>query len=133
MSGENGMTVGPRLTLRVDLGGTHVLGHGKVRLLELIGEHGSISRAGRAMNMSYRRAWLLVDAINASLHAPAVSARPGGAGGGGATLTAEGRRLIRCYRTLEAQAAGLPALAELDALLRAPSADVPDQHPVTAK
>jgi len=73
-----------RLTLRLDVGGRATLGPGKARLLELIGETGSISAAGRAMGMSYRRAWTLVDSLNASFAAPLVAARPGGAGGGGA-------------------------------------------------
>lgn len=53
----------PRLTLRIDFDGGRVLGHGKIRLLELLGETGSIASAGRRMGMSYRRAWLLVDAL----------------------------------------------------------------------
>ncbi len=94
-----------RLTLRIDHDGAHWLGPGKVRLLELIAEHGSIARAGRAMGMSYRRAWLLVDAMTASLGEPVVAARPGGVGGGGAVVTAAGTRLVTCYRQMERDAA----------------------------
>jgi molybdate transport repressor ModE-like protein len=72
-----------RLTLRLDVGGRPTLGPGKARLLELIGQTGLISAAARAMGMSYRRAWTLVDSLNASFAAPLIAARPGGAGGGG--------------------------------------------------
>lgn len=90
-----------RLTLRIDFDQDRALGPGKVRLLELIGETGSISAAGRAMNMSYRRAWLLVDALNQTFRLPVVEARGGGVGGGGASLTAFGAELIACYRVME--------------------------------
>ncbi len=104
-----------RLTLRLDVGGRPTLGPGKARLLELIGETGSISAAGRAMGMSYRRAWTLVDSLNASFAAPLVAARPGGAGGGGAMLLPPGAEVVRLYRALEQRAAGGGA-AELERL-----------------
>jgi molybdate transport system regulatory protein len=105
-----------RLTLRVDFGELGApLGPGKVRLLELIGEHGSISAAGRAMGMSYRRAWLLVDALNRAFTHPVVASRPGGSGGGGAHLLPMGHEVVRRYRTIEAQAAAA-AEPELQAL-----------------
>jgi molybdate transport system regulatory protein len=107
-----------RLTLRIDHAGRHMLGPGKVRLLEMIGEHGSISAAGRAMGMSYRRAWLLVEAMNLTFASEVVAAKPGGSGGGGARLTAMGQEVVRRYRDIEA-AAGAVAAAELAALLDA--------------
>ena len=55
-----------RVTVRIDFAGGRRVGPGKIRLLELIDETGSISAAGRAMAMSYRRAWLLVDSLNTS-------------------------------------------------------------------
>ncbi len=111
-----------RLTLRLDVGGRATLGPGKVRLLELIGETGSISAAGRAMGMSYRRAWTLMDSLNASFAAPLIAARPGGAGGGGATLLPLGAEVVRLYRALEqgAASAGAAELERLRAVL-APS------------
>ena len=90
-----------RLTLRIDFDQDRALGPGKVRLLELVGETGSLSAAGRAMSMSYRRAWLLVDAMNQTFRLPVVEARGGGAGGGGASLTPFGAELIACYRAME--------------------------------
>ena len=95
-----------RLTLRIDFDEGRALGPGKVRLLELVGETGSISAAGRAMGMSYRRAWLLVDALNRMFRQPVVEARGGGAGGGGASLTPAGAALVARYRAMEAAAAG---------------------------
>ena len=111
-----------RLTLRLDVAGRPTLGPGKARLLELIGETGSISAAGRAMGMSYRRAWMLVDSLNASFAAPLVAARPGGAGGGGAVLLPPGAEIVRLYRALEQHAAGGGAaeLERLQAMLATP-------------
>ncbi len=93
------------LHLRVVLDGTVAMGPGKVDLLEAIAETGSIAAAGRRMGMSYKRAWLLVEEMNAMFAGPLVDAAKGGAGGGGATLTPLGRRLLSAYRALEAAAA----------------------------
>jgi molybdate transport system regulatory protein len=109
-----------RLTVRVDFGADRALGPGKIRLLEAIGNTGSISRAGRALGMSYRRAWLLVDDMNRSFRAPVVATQPGGARGGGAELTEFGIALIAMYRAVEAQAtvAAKPHLQALKNSLR---------------
>ncbi|MGE0748752.1 MAG: winged helix-turn-helix domain-containing protein [Rhodospirillales bacterium] len=93
-----------RLTLRLDFGDKGSIGHGKIRMLELIGEHGSISAAGKAMGMSYRRAWLLVDDINQTFRRPAVQKMHGGSHGGGAELTEFGHELVSDYRAMEAEA-----------------------------
>ncbi len=94
-----------RLSLRVDFDGDTRLGPGKIRLLELVGETGSISAAGRAMGMSYRRAWLLIDTLNRYFRRPVVVAQHGGKRGGGATLTAFGADLVKRYRQMETVAA----------------------------
>jgi len=96
---------GVRLTVRVDFGSGRALGPGKIRLLEAIGKSGSISRAGRALGMSYRRAWLLVDDVNRCFREPVVTTKPGGTRGGGAVLTAFGLELIGKYRSIEGAAA----------------------------
>ncbi len=93
-----------RLWLRVELGDGHRIGPGKVELLERIAEHGSISAAGRSMQMSYRRAWLLVESINASFRDPAVVTQQGGSLGGGAVVTELGREIVRRYREIEQRA-----------------------------
>jgi molybdate transport system regulatory protein len=92
-----------RLTIRLDFDEGRRLGAGKIALLEAIDRTGSISAAGRAHAMSYRRAWLLVDELNQLFAAPLVSARHGGARGGGALLTDEGRRIVALYRGAEAK------------------------------
>ena len=92
-----------RLTIRLDFELGRRLGAGKIALLELIEQTGSISAAGRAHQMSYRRAWLLVDELNQLFSAPLVAAYHGGAKGGGAALTDQGRRIVALYRDAEAK------------------------------
>ena len=106
-----------RLTIRIDLTDHGAIGPGKVKLLELVGESGSISAAGPAMGMSYRRAWTLVDGLNRSFRSPLVTTQPGGARGGGAALTDLGHDVIARYRAVERAAAraSAPDLAALDA------------------
>src|SRR5215218_5075280 len=94
---------GIRLTVRVDFGSDRALGPGKIRLLEAIATTGSISQAGRSLDMSYRRAWLLVDDMNRCFRVPVVTTQPGGAQGGGAALTLFGKNLIDNYRAIEKQ------------------------------
>jgi molybdate transport system regulatory protein len=106
------------LHLRVVLGGAVAMGPGKVELLEGIAETGSIAAAGRRMGMSYKRAWMLVEAMNAMFAAPLVDAAKGGAGGGGAALTPLGQRMLGAYRGLETAAAKAGA-RELAAMRRA--------------
>lgn len=84
--------------------GEMVLGPGKVDLLEAIGRTGSISAAGRDLGMSYRRAWLLVDALNHMFPNVLVAASPGGSHGGGAKLTDYGRGVAAAYRRVETRA-----------------------------
>ena len=109
-----------RLTVRIDFGADRALGPGKIRLLEAIGKTGSISRAGRALGMSYRRAWLLIDDMNRCFRAPVVATQPGGVKGGGAALTPFSVALIENYRAIEAQAAAaaMPRLQSLENSLR---------------
>ena len=86
---------------RVDFTTGCSIGPGKVALLEGIRDTGSLRQAARALGMSYRRAWLLLDELNHSFTAPATPATVGGAGGGGAQLTTFGETLIHAYRSLE--------------------------------
>lgn len=78
------------------------LGVGKVRLMELIDELGSISQAAKTLGMSYKRAWSLIEEVNKIGSLPYVTKEVGGAGGGHATLTEAGRKAIAQYRALEA-------------------------------
>ena len=87
--------------LRIDFPPGERLGHGKIELMELIVETGSISAAGRAMDMSYRRAWLLVDALNHMFRQPVIESQRGGKQGGGAALTVFGTELLARYRDMQ--------------------------------
>ena len=104
-----------QLSLRIEFGEGERLGPGKVALLERIKEHGSISAAARTMDMSYRRAWLLVESMNGLFGKPTVQTRIGREDGGGAVLTPFGERLVHLYRLMERRstAANQSVLAEL--------------------
>jgi molybdate transport system regulatory protein len=106
------------LHLRVVLETGVALGPGRAELLEHIRDLGSIAAASRAMGMSYRRAWMLVDATSREFGAPVVDAAPGGARGGNATLTELGATILKLYRSIEAKAAqaASPELAALHTL-----------------
>ena len=85
------------------------IGPGKAKLLESIRDTGSISAAARDMGMSYKRAWVLLDSINQAFTEPVVTAAPGGAGGGGASLTAFGAEVLERYRRIHDRAAAMAA------------------------
>lgn len=91
--------------LRILIGAATALGPGKVDLLQAVAETGSIAAGARAMGMSYRRAWLLVDAMNRSFKGDLVRTMTGGRGGGGAEVTDLGLDVIERYRKMEAKAA----------------------------
>ena len=97
-----------------------MLGPGKADLLERIRATGSIAAAGRAMDMSYKRAWSLVEEMNAAFREPLVESVRGGARGGGARLTDTGEAVLAHYRKLEeiAAEAGAARLAALRSMLR---------------
>ncbi len=108
-----------RFRLRLTIGERIAVGPGKVALLEAIRDHRSISAAAKALDMSYKRAWDLVNEINGSLREPAVLSLKGGSHGGGTALTPAGHALVGLYRTIEfrAQEASAKELAALRAML----------------
>lgn len=110
------------LKLRLWHGDDVAMGPGKADLLDAIGQTGSISAAARAMDMSYRRAWTLVDVMNRSFREPLVRSAVGGTRGGGAQLTEAGVRVLTQFRVMErvALAAADSKLAPLLAELAAP-------------
>jgi len=116
-TGDSAKT-GDRLSIRLDLASGARIGPGKVAVLEEIGRSGSISAAGRALRMSYRRTWELVEELNQSLGTPVVETAAGGSGGGGAVLTAAGKAVIERYRAIEMDTA-LAARKHLQAINRA--------------
>ena len=91
------------IRFRVHFDRETTLGPGKIDLLEQIALTGSLSSAARAMDMSYRRGWVLLHSLNTSYDEPAAVTTKGGRHGGGATLTPFGRELIRVYRGFDAQ------------------------------
>lgn len=95
------MSDDPRMNLRLHFQQGLTFGRGKADLLQAIDEEGSISAAGRRMGMSYRRAWNLVEEMNTAFTPPLIDSSRGGSGGGGASLTDQGRRILAHYRGLE--------------------------------
>jgi len=93
-----------RFRMRITDGGTIAVGPGKIALLEAVEHNGSITAAAKSLDMSYRRAWLLLDELNRSLRQPAVESAKGGPRGGGCELTEMGRELVTLYRRIEQQA-----------------------------
>ena len=106
-----------RFRLRVTAGDAIAIGPGKIALLEAIAATGSITAAARSLDMSYRRAWLLLDELNRSLSKPAVDSAKGGSHGGGSRITAVGLRLVTLYRTIE-QKAAVACRTDVSRLLR---------------
>lgn len=110
-----------RLKLKVQLycGDEIAMGPGKADLLEAIDQAGSISGAGRALGMSYRRAWLLVDTMNRCFSKALVETVPGGGKGAGARVSAAGFEALAAYRALSARVEGAADCAEFTVLERA--------------
>jgi molybdate transport system regulatory protein len=113
----------PGLTLRVLGVGHPAMGPGRAALLAHIARTGSITSAARAMGMSYRRAWQLVEAMNKSFAEPVVVTEVGGKRGGGAAVTVLGKRLVTLYRAMENKASSAIAadLRRFSKHLRKPS------------
>ena len=92
--------------IRIYFGPERAIGPGRIELLEGVQRTGSLAQAARAMNMSYRRAWQLMQSLNSSLASPVSIAAKGGRRGGGAQLTPAGKALIRAYRSFETRTTG---------------------------
>lgn len=99
----------PAVRFRIDFGRDEAVGPGKISLLEHIAASGSLSQAARDLNMSYRRAWQLLDSLNSSFRERTVLTQKGGRGGGGAELTPLGQELISLYRAFDAEVQTLAA------------------------
>jgi molybdate transport system regulatory protein len=87
------------IKIRIEFDDDRYIGHGRIQLLELIGEHGSITRAARAMGMSYKRAWHLISEFGAMFSDPLIECHHRGSG-----VTPFGAELVRQYREMEAKA-----------------------------
>ena len=124
-----------KLSIRIDFEPSgSALGPGMASLLEAIGEKGSIRKAAAGMEMSYRKAWLLIQGLQQTFGGPVVITETGGASGGGAKLTELGLRLVKTYRTIESRAVravaddmqALAVLVQKDAAPRKKSAPKPE-------
>lgn len=111
----------PRLDLKIRLyaGEEIAMGPGKADLLDAIGREGSISGGGRALGMSYRRAWLLVDTMNRCFAEAVVETHPGSSKGGGAKVTPFGAKVLADYRALQQAAQDGVEGKALDGLVKA--------------
>lgn len=108
------------LIVRIDLGEAGRIGPGKILLLQMIEMHGSISAAGRAMDLPYRHAWELVEQLNVTFREPVVARQTGGRKGGGAVLTPFGVELLAHFTALklDTERAAARHLAKIDAALK---------------
>jgi molybdate transport system regulatory protein len=104
--------------LRLVVGEDIAIGPGKAELLRLIAETGSIAAAGRAMGMSYKRAWMLVTTMNRCFATPLVAASRGGSSRGGAEITEAGEAVLAAYDSLAEEVDNSSTLAEIRKLLR---------------
>ncbi len=95
-----------KIKIQLYCGDEIAMGPGKADLLDAIADHGSISAAGRALGMSYRRTWMLVDVMNRCWNEPLVETLAGGSHGGGARVTAAGQEILAQYRALQDAACG---------------------------
>jgi molybdate transport system regulatory protein len=117
----------PRLSIRIYLDTpTRALGPGMIQLLDGVARDGSIRKAAAAMEMSYRKAWLLIQGMQETFGGPVVTTTIGGTTGGGAELTELGETLLRIYRQIErraarAVAADMKALAQIARAAKKPS------------
>lgn len=89
------------ITARVIAKGEGAFGPGKANLLERIASEGSISKAAKALDMSYSRAWQLVNSMNGQFRRPLVESTTGGKRGGGAVVTRAGEEVLQLYRRMQ--------------------------------
>ena len=89
--------------LTFEISGEPFLLEKRIRLLHAIEEHGSISKAAKAVPMSYKSAWEAVDAMNSLSPEPIVHRETGGKDGGGTTITVYGESLLKNYAVLKAE------------------------------
>ena len=100
-SGEKPPLDRPAIRLKINIR-ADMLGAGKIRLLTLLGETGSISAAARELGVSYRGDWFLLDTLQACFREPLFETSRGGVGKGGSTLTATGQELVRRHQEFRA-------------------------------
>lgn len=89
-----------RSRIWIETGGNVLVGEGRIRLLKAIEKEGSLSKAAKSIDMSYRKAWILLDAINKSAKKEVVTKTVGGHQGGGTLVTPYGKKLIVAFETI---------------------------------
>ena len=118
-----------KIRVRIDFDDAHSVGPGKIALLERMRDCGSLSQAARELDMSYRRAWQLLDSLNTSFNEPVIVTSIGGKGGGGSEITKFGLTLIDSYRALEKEMTG--RAQQFFKQMRSQVAKAPAKRPVT--
>jgi molybdate transport system regulatory protein len=114
--------VATRALLHLHKGPLARVGPERIRLLEAIAEHGSITAASKAVGLSYKGAWDAVQALNNLFERPLIAAHTGGRGGGQAVVTPAGAAVLRAYKQVEAELSNIvdrleAVLAQADAPL----------------
>jgi molybdate transport system regulatory protein len=129
------MNTAPAIRFRIDFAENSNIGPGKIALLEAIQMHGSLSSAARALKLSYRRAWLLLDSLNRGFLEPVSVNSVGGVGGGGVNITPFGTLLIKRYREVEHlfNEIGATQLEDIRSRIKPQSAALARRVPVTKR
>jgi molybdate transport system regulatory protein len=129
------MNTAPAIRFRIDFAENSNIGPGKIALLEAIQMHGSLSAAARALKLSYRRAWLLLDSLNRGFLEPVSVNSVGGVGGGGVNITPFGALLIKRYREVEHlfNEIGRTQLEDIRSQIKPQSAALARRVPVTKR
>lgn len=84
----------------IEIDGNMFLGEGRIQLLKSIEQTKSLSKSAKELNMSYKKAWNLIDAVNNKAKEPVVTKSTGGSGGGGTIVTPYGKQLIEAFDTI---------------------------------
>jgi molybdate transport system regulatory protein len=98
---HSGRNIEIRSKLWIEVDGEPVFGRGRRFLLQAINTYGSINRAAKEINISYRKAWSYIKAMEERLGIKLVERHAGGKNGGGATLTEEAREFLKKYEMME--------------------------------
>jgi molybdate transport system regulatory protein len=127
------MKTAPAIRFRIDFAENSNVGPGKIALLEAIQTYGSLSAAARALKLSYRRAWLLLESLNQGFREPVSLNSVGGVGGGGVVITAFGILLIKRYREVEQRfnKIGADLLVDIQAQIKPTGTAIARRIPVT--
>ena len=103
-----------RIKFWIERNGESILGPGRMAILEAINKTGSLTEATKICNISFRKAWKLINEINENMEQPVVITERGGKGGGGGTkLTEYGKKLIKQYRSIQSKLQDIASSSEI--------------------